>query len=141
MINVAKLKAKIEARIEELESEHQGRLTDWDEAVRESKQRWRDMYARQWSDAAVDISRSVIQNDGVVTSFMYPGNTWSEPYRDKLGRSKPEKIFRPPTELVQVLNALDMLDESEISHTALKFIGIMPADMAAVGKLLARGAR
>lgn len=140
MINIAKLKAKIEARIAEMRAEHETRLAEWEEHVQEDKREWLSKYKPTWEKAADAISTAVC-NYEVVTRDMYPGSCWSEPYSDKLGRGKPDKTFRPPTELVQVLNALEMFDEPEISHTALRQVGIMPADMNAVSKCLARGAR
>lgn len=138
MINVQKLRAKIEKHIADAEATHQQRVDDWDAYIKRDQTKWLEKHGRAWLKAIEGVAKAV--KDGqVVTSSMLPDSRWSEPYQDEMSRRRPDREYWAPTELVQVLDALDLLDATEVSHTALAKVGINASVMSAVSRYLSRG--
>jgi hypothetical protein len=149
MINVAKFRAKIEEHIAAEKAAHAGRLKEWDAYLVRHKAEWIDEHGAGWLDTAKQITKKikageVIRNDDVRSYNNVHNNrhsssrTWSAPYQDDQGRGRPDSVYRIPTEVCQVLDALELIDEPEISHTALVRVGVNTKVMAAVSRYLTR---
>lgn len=146
MINLAKLRAKIEKHIADAEAAHQQRVDEWDAYLAQHKAEWNQEWGEVWLKAADEIAE-VIRAGEVITTKELPRRPggynnpacYEEPYQDDKSRRKPDRTYKPPTELVQVLDALDLLDAPEVSHTALAKVGINGSVMSAVSRYLSRG--
>jgi hypothetical protein len=144
VINVAKLREKIEKHIADAQSAHQQRLDEWDAYIQRHKTEWNEQFGDLWIKTADDIPQVIRAGEVIVLRDLpqRPGGNlavWEMPYQDDKGRRRPDRAYTPPNELVQVLNALDLLDETEISHTALAKVGINGSVMSAVSRYLSRG--
>lgn len=144
MINVAKLRAKIEKHIADAEAAHQQLVDYWDAYTVRHKAEWNEKFGDAWLKVVGEIEQVITAGEVIVLRDLprrSGGNlaVWEAPYQDDKGRRRPDRTYKPPTELVQVLNALDLLDETEISHTALSKVGINASVMSAVSRYLSRG--
>lgn len=145
MINTAAFRAKIEKHIADSENNHAQRLADWDAFVAKDKTRWVAQYGGPWS-VALRVMAKKLKDGEPITDNMVPRSitryreleVWSEPSTDDKGRSRPEKVYRVPGQFTQLLDALELLNEPEVSPTSLSRVGITGALMAQVSSMLAR---
>jgi hypothetical protein len=140
MINVQKLRDKINARIGEERADFIQRTAEWADFIAWHQAEWVRAHKDEWTTATDRIDRALGHNR-VVTSDMLPRASekfWTEPWSDKLGQRKPPSgDYRPPSEVTQLLDALDLINEPEISHTALSKVGITSTVMGAASRWLA----
>lgn len=140
MINVEKLRSKIEEKIALDRAEHEKQLFAWNRFLGDHKAAWNEKWGKAWLESTIEISRT-ITDGGVVTQDMLPGRhsgewTYSVPFDDAEGNRRPASRFVVPMEFRQVLDALDLLDEKEVSHTALARVGINQTVMVRVSRYL-----
>lgn len=144
MIDTARMRSKIEAYIASEKANHEQGLADWDAFIIRSKAEWVEKWGAEWQAAAERITERV-RNGDVVTGDELPKErysstaTWSTPYQDDKGMRRPDATFRPPSELIRMLDAIELLDEPLVSHTALAKVGINPSVMGNVSRYLSRG--
>lgn len=144
MINTAQFRARIEKHIAETQKNHAQRVIDWDEFIVRHKKQWIEENGAEWQKFARSVTR-LFNYGNPITQSMIPVKgrwndllVWSEPARDEQGRSRPERDNVTPLKLTRVLEALDLLNEPEISPTALARVGIPAQLMAEVSVMLAR---
>lgn len=141
MIDVKKLRATIDARTGVLKAAHANNLRKWNDNVAENKVAWRAAHNDAWRRAVDDIS-AVLDAGGVVTRDLLPGkgqHVWSEPYSfDGFGPKPRANDYQPPEDVQILIGALDLLDEDEVSHTALARVGINATIMGTVQRWLYR---
>jgi len=143
MINVQKLRDKINAKIEEDQQKAGERVDEWDAYLGEHRDEWVNTWGENW-DTAARLILAKIKDRQVITEKDLPpwgsmrkqDRCYSEPYRFADGRDKPRAAV-VPTEITQLLDALELLDEAEISHTALAKVGVTSTVMGTASRYLA----
>lgn len=143
MIDVKKLREKIAARNAEVEARSSKYADEWDAYLGEHREQWVAARGEQWYVSARLILKK-INNREVITEKDVPPHRYggdqdrfySAPYRFADGRDKPRKA-QVPHEVTQLLDALDLIGEDEISHTALGKMGCNNQVMTAVSRYLA----
>jgi hypothetical protein len=140
VINVSKLRTRVEEKIAADKLQHEKQLESWNAFLVEHKAEWNEKWGKAWLAACVTISR-VVSDGGVVTRNMLPQHGYSEstygvPYEDGKGNRKPAPKFLVPQEVQQLLDGLDLLGEDEISLTALGKAGVGTSVMTTVSRYL-----
>lgn len=143
MINTDKLRKRINDKIAENEAKAGERVDEWAAYVAEHKTEWSKVWGDSWLTASQQIQKKIKNGEVIVEGDIPPyGNHrkqdrfYSEPYRFTDGRDKPREA-QVPTEVTQLLDAIDLLGEIEISHTALAKMGCSHQVMTAVSRYLA----
>lgn len=143
MINTDKLRKRINDKIAENEAKAGERVDEWDAYLGENRDEWVNAWGESWEAAARNILEKVKDRQVIVEADI-PAHRYnrkqdrfySTPYRFTDGRDKP-RAAKVPTEVTQLLDAIDLLGEIEISHTALAKMGCSHQVMTAVSRYLA----
>lgn len=135
-INRTALRKTVQTALDNAEAAHAKSVADFDTNEAKHKSDWVAAHNGDWNESVIKIKQA-IRNDEPITSALLPHtlNTWGERKVEiyagtRNGRPTPEHT--PDRELVALAALLDVIEETVVTPTGLKALGVNPTVMRQV---------